>query len=100
MPSYLTCGLVLVVVGMAMMTCQPTASTIVQLAVAQRLGAGRWAAATVGDRGPLVLGGALAAVTVAAWSCAAWNASRPCRLRSRHPGPSHPLCRSRTRTPR
>lgn len=83
MPNYLTCGLVLVVVGFGMMTFLPTASTIVQLAVEPHM-RGRvmglytliflgsnpigapltgWVAATLGDRTPLVLGGALAAAT-------------------------------------
>jgi MFS family permease len=83
MPNYLTCGLMLVVVGFGMMTFLPTASTIVQLAVEPHM-RGRvmglytliflgsnpigapltgWVAATLGDRTPLVLGGALAAAT-------------------------------------
>jgi MFS family permease len=83
MPNYLTCCLMLVVVGFGMMTFLPTASTIVQLAVEPHL-RGRvmglytlvflgsnpigapltgWVATTLGDRTPLVLGGALAAAT-------------------------------------
>jgi len=83
MPNYLTCGLMLIVVGLGMMTFLPTASTIVQLAVEPHM-RGRvmglytliflgsnpigapltgWVAATLGNRAPLVLGGILAAAT-------------------------------------
>jgi MFS family permease len=85
MPNYLTCGLVLILVGLGMMTFTPTASTMVQLAVEPHM-RGRvmglytliflgsnpigapltgWAAETLGNRAPLVLGGILAAVTAA-----------------------------------
>jgi MFS family permease len=85
MPNYLTCGLVLIFVGLGMMLFTPTASTMVQLAVEPHM-RGRvmglytliflgtnpigapltgWAAATFGNRAPLVLGGLLAAVTSA-----------------------------------
>ncbi len=85
MPNYLTCGLVLILVGLGMMTFTPTASTMVQLAVTPEM-RGRvmglytliflgsnpigapltgWVADTLGNRAPLVLGGALAAVTAA-----------------------------------
>jgi MFS family permease len=83
MPNYLTCGLMLVLVGFGMMTFLPTANTMVQLAVEPHM-RGRvmglytlvflgsnpigapltgWVAAGLGDRAPLVLGGLLAAVT-------------------------------------
>jgi MFS family permease len=83
MPNYLTCGLVLVLVGFGMMTFLPTANTLVQLAVEPHM-RGRvmglytlvflgsnpigapltgWVATTLGNRAPLVLGGVLAAVT-------------------------------------
>jgi MFS family permease len=85
MPNYLTCGLVLIFVGLGMMTFTPTASTMVQLAVEPHM-RGRvmglytliflgsnpigapltgWAADTFGNRSPLVLGGLLAAVSAA-----------------------------------
>lgn len=83
MPNYLTCGVVLILVGLGMMTFLPTASAIVQLSVAPAM-RGRvmglytlvflgsnpigapltgWVAAAFGDRAPLVLGGFLAAAT-------------------------------------
>jgi MFS family permease len=86
MPGYLTCGLVLVLVGVGFMTFMPAASTIVQLSVEPHM-RGRvmglytliflgsnpvgapltgWVADTLGGRAPLVLGGLLAAVTGAA----------------------------------
>jgi MFS family permease len=95
MPNYLTCGLVLILVGLGMMTFTPTASTMVQLAVEPHM-RGRvmglytlvflgsnpigapltgWVASTVNDRAPLVLGGALAALTAAA--CGVFLLRRP-----------------------
>ena len=86
MPNYLTCGLMLILVGLGMMTFLPTATTMVQLAVEPHM-RGRvmglytlvflgsnpigapltgWVAATLGDRMPLVLGGTLAAATALA----------------------------------
>jgi MFS family permease len=83
MPTYLTCGLALIPVGLAMATFMPTANSTVQLAVEPHL-RGRvmglyslvflgsnpvgaplsgWVADQLGGRAPLVLGGALAAVS-------------------------------------
>lgn len=95
MPNYLTCGLVLIATGVGMMTFTPTASTMVQLAVAPEM-RGRvmglytliflgsnpigapltgWAADTLGDRSPLILGGVLAALTAA--GCGVFLLRRP-----------------------
>jgi len=83
MPNYLTCGLVLILVGVGFMTFMPTASTIVQLSVEPGM-RGRvmglytliflgtnpigapltgWVANSLGGRAPLVLGGALTTAT-------------------------------------
>lgn len=83
MPNYLTYGLALIPVGVAMMTFMPTANSTVQLAVVPHM-RGRvmglymlvflgsnpigaplsgWVAAELGGRAPLVLGGALAALS-------------------------------------
>lgn len=95
MPNYLTCGLALILVGVGMMTFTPTASTMVQLAVTPEM-RGRvmglytliflgsnpigapltgWAADALGDRSPLILGGALAALTAA--GCGVFLLRRP-----------------------
>jgi MFS family permease len=105
MPNYLTCGLVLIFVGLGMMTFTPTASTMVQLAVEPHM-RGRvmglytliflgsnpigapltgWVAATLGDRAPLVLGGLLAAASAAA--CGFFLLRKPAAVPEPAPAP-------------